>query len=312
MKKFLFIFGFIFLSGCQSEQASVPGYVEGEYILVSPTTSSVLETLSVKRGQKVQSGDMLFSLDLTDITAQKYSAEAEVLRAEAELADLLKGERPEELEILMKQQEQAKTTLQNTVQEYERLLPLSKAGAVSISKRDDAKTALDNAQSKSDEIAAQIKVANLGARIDKINAAKATVEMAKQAVVQTDKRIKEAAPHAPEAGVVEDTFFLPGEYVSSGQPVVKFLPNENIKVRFFVSQEKLPEITLGQAISISCSGCTETYRANISYIAQESEYTPPVIFSVESRDKLVFMIEATPTAYHSQLRPGLPIDVELK
>ena len=313
MKKFIvfIILASVLFAACRPSDDGLHGYIEGEFVMVAPTSGGLLETLSVKRGQRVEAGDPLFTLDLTELTAQRDSAAADVQRLRAELDDLLKGERPEEIEIILKQKEQAQAALTNAQAEYNRMLPLSKNGVVSESVRDDAKAALDSAKARTDELNAQLKTANLGARIDRIEAAKASVAGAEQALAQAEKRVKDAAPVAPASGMVEDTFFRPGEYVAAGQPVVNLLPPENVKIRFFVPQKIVPKLTQGQAITISCDGCSAPVSAKIYYIAPESEFTPPVIFSVESREKLVFLIEATPDEFHAELRPGLPVDIDL-
>ncbi len=311
MKKLLLLLAPLCLAACQPQDDTIHGYIEGEFVKVAPTSGGLLETLSVERGQNVQAGDPLFSLDLTELTAERDSAAANIQEQQAKLQDLMKGERPEEIEVILKQREQAQATLINAQAEYERTLPLSKTGAASISDRDDAKAALDNAKARMEELNAQLKAANLGGRIDQIEAARATVDMARQSLLRAEKRLEDAAPLSPASGMIDDTFYRPGEYVGAGQPVVNLLPPENVKARFFVSQKTVPQLKPGQKVAITCDGCAAPIAATISYIAPESEYTPPVIYSVESRDKLVFLIEAKPDTFHSELRPGLPVDIDL-
>ncbi|MGE4314316.1 MAG: HlyD family secretion protein [Pseudobdellovibrionaceae bacterium] len=300
------------LTACQPDGNTIHGYVEGEFVRIAPTSEGLLESLSVERGQSVKAGDPLFALDTTELAATRDAAEAELKKAQADLNDLTKGERPEEIEIIMKQRDQVQATLTNARIEYNRVLPLSKSGAASVAARDDAKAALDNATARMAELDAQLKAANLGARIDQIEGARAMVQAAQFKLDQAEKRLTDAAPLAPAAGVIEDTYYRAGEYVGAGQPVVSLLPPENVKIRFYVSQALVPTLKTGEAVNVTCDGCKEAVAAHITYIAPESEYTPPVIYSVESREKLVFLIEAAPDAYHEELRPGLPVDVALK
>lgn len=311
MKKVFLCLMLLALSACQKQSDSIQGYVEGEYVAVSPTTGGLLQSLNVAKGQDVKAGAALFSLDLTELQARQAAAQAEVRRAEAELNDLTKGERPEEIEVILRQKEQAEAELQNAQKDYDRVVPLSKTGAESMTRRDEVVSALATAQARVAELDAQVKAANLGARIDRIEAAQAAVESARQALAQAAKQVQDAAPVAPADSIVEDTYFRPGEYVAAGQPVVNLLPPDNVKVRFFVSQKTLPQIKPGQAVTVSCDGCGAAMAARISYIAPENEYTPPVIFSVESREKLVFMVEAVPEQFSPALHPGLPVDVKL-
>jgi HlyD family secretion protein len=139
---------------------------------------------------------------------------------------------------------------------------------------------------------------------------KAGLQVAAQRVAQIKKQLEEAAPKAPSGGSIEDTYFHAGEFVGSGAPVISLLPPGNVKIRFFVPQARLPLFPMGKAVTIRCDGCAAPVTAKISYISSQSEYTPPVIYSVGSRDKLVFRLEATPEVFAPALRPGLPVDIE--
>lgn len=311
MRKITALLVALFLSACQPSEDNLHGYVEGEYLMIAPTSGGLLETLSVKRGQQVKLGDPLFSLDLTELVAQRDKAIADVGRLQAELDDLLKGERPEELEIILKQKEQVIAVLTKAEADYNRGLALHKVGAVSVSDFEEMKASLDSAKARKEELEAQLKTAKLGARVDKIESAEASLLGAQQSLIQAEKQLADAAPLAPAAGLIEETFYRPSEHVSAGQAVVKLLPPENVKVRFYVPQKVLPKLAYGKPITVSCDGCIKPIKAKVSYISTESEFTPPVIYSVGSRDKLVFLIEAVPDEVEKELHPGLPVDIDL-
>jgi HlyD family secretion protein len=118
---------------------------------------------------------------------------------------------------------------------------------------------------------------------------------------------------APANAFVHDTLYRAGEWVAAGKPVIELLPPANIKVRFFVPQAALPRIKRGQTVSVTFDGGQHAYSATVNYISTQAEFTPPVIYSRENRAKLVFMIEAKfPPADAADLRPGQPVEVELK
>jgi HlyD family secretion protein len=117
---------------------------------------------------------------------------------------------------------------------------------------------------------------------------------------------------APAAAQVHDTLYRQGEYVPAGNPVVVLLPPENVKVRFFVPQAVLPNVQAGESVSVHGDGATKDFSAVVNYISTQAEYTPPVIYSRESRASIVFMIEAKfSPADAANLRPGQPVDVTL-
>lgn len=117
---------------------------------------------------------------------------------------------------------------------------------------------------------------------------------------------------APAAGKIQDTLYRQGEFVAAGNPVVVLLPPENLKVRFFVPQETLPRVKVGENVSVHCDGAAREFKAVVNYISAQAEYTPPVIYSRESRAAIVFMIEAKISPDDApDVRPGQPVDVRL-
>jgi HlyD family secretion protein len=118
---------------------------------------------------------------------------------------------------------------------------------------------------------------------------------------------------APTNALVQDTLYRQGEWVAAGNPVISLLPPENLKVRFFVAQADLPRIKIGGTANVIFDGSAKSYPATINYISTQNEYTPPVIFSRETRANLVYMIEAKfSPADATDLRPGQPVDVNVK
>jgi HlyD family secretion protein len=115
---------------------------------------------------------------------------------------------------------------------------------------------------------------------------------------------------SPATGIIQQIYFRPGEMVPAGRPVVALLPPGNIKIRFFVPEAVLPTISLNDTVTVRCDGCPPDLPARVSFISRTAEYTPPVIYSLEERAKLVFLIEARPQ-HPENLRVGQPVSVLL-
>src|SRR5262245_12894572 len=142
------------------------------------------------------------------------------------------------------------------------------------------------------------------------DAASAEMRSAEARVNTSQTRLARRKLASPITGTVQQIYFRPGEMVPAGRPVLALLPPGNLKVRFFVPQSVLPRIAYGDTITLRCDGCVEQ-TAKVSFIAKSAEYTPPVIYSLEERNKLVFLIEALPDQ-PDKLRVGQPIDVWLE
>ena len=116
-----------------------------------------------------------------------------------------------------------------------------------------------------------------------------------------------------QGGLIVDTMYREGEWVPPGSPVVRMLPPANIKVRFFIPESAIAGLKAGRAVTLSCDGCEATVPAKVSWISNEPEFTPPVIYSNDTRAKLVFMAEARPDAADAtKLHPGQPVTVTLQ
>lgn len=117
----------------------------------------------------------------------------------------------------------------------------------------------------------------------------------------------------PENGEITELYYRLGEWVPAGQPVASLLPDGKRRIRFFVPETQFASISIGQTIETHCDGCNAPIHATINFIAAQAEYTPPVIYSQGSREKLVFRVEATPSPQDAtKLRPGQPVEVLLK
>ncbi|WP_025895868.1 HlyD family secretion protein [Kordiimonas gwangyangensis] len=298
-----------YMSQIKTSEAIYPGYVEGEYIDFSVPAGGTLETLDVSRGDRVAAGTRLFALNTEAAEADVAQAEANVHRAEAELADLRRGERAEELEVRLAEIKEAQAALLNAEQELARQQELVGSTAFVQAKLDAAQAARDQAKARLTALKQAFDVANLPARQDRLEAAAQAVKEGEAALAKAARRLTELKPTAPVEAVVEDTFFLPGAWVPAGRPVLSLLPDDKRKLRFFVPEADVAKMQVGKSVRFMCDGCAANLSARITYVAPKAEYTPPVIYSAASREKLVFMIEALPEG-GTILPVGLPIEVE--
>ena len=108
--------------------------------------------------------------------------------------------------------------------------------------------------------------------------------------------------------VVQDTYYQVGEWAGANQPIIAFLPDDRVRLRFFVPEHEVARYRPGETVRFSCDGCAAGLQARISYVSAQPEFTPPIIYSRNSRDRLVFLVEAMPSEAKT-LMPGLPVDV---
>jgi HlyD family secretion protein len=171
-----------------------------------------------------------------------------------------------------------------------------------------AEASLKNAQLAYDR-AVQLLKTSAGTQ-KTVEDAEAALRTAQARVNSAQTRLNRRKVYSPVTGTVQQLYFRVGELVMTAKPILALLPPMNLKVRFFVNESMLPKLKLGDTVAISCDGCEPGIEAKISFIARSSEFTPPVIYSMEERSKLVFLIEAR-TVRTDQLRVGQPVSVKL-
>ena len=302
------------LAGCgKPGPAPLQGYVEGEYVRVAAPFAGTLVRLDAARGQEVAAGAPLFALEAENEDAAKREAAERVKRAQAQVEDLRKGKRPTEIDSVRAQLDQAKVVAANSEREYARQADLVSKGFVTQQRADDARAQRDADRQKVQQLTADLETAKLGSRPDEIRAAEHEAAAARESLAQADWKLRQKAVEATVGGTVTDTLFVKGEWVPSGAPVVNVLPPGNVKVRFFVPETQLGALKIGQKVGLACDGCAAGLAAQVSFIAPQAEFTPPVIYSKDSRAKLVFLVEARPTQADAvKLHPGQPVDVTLQ
>jgi HlyD family secretion protein len=264
----------LLLTGACGERASdaLQGYGEADYIYLASQEAGVVGELFVTEGQEVAAGAAIFRLD------------PERLSFGARQASANRG-------ALVQAVQAAEANARLAQLNYTRTTELFERGFQARARLDADRAARDAADARLDQAQRELSAAGAATGL-------------------AEERLSDLEGVAPRAGRIERIFHRPGEVVAAGAPIASLLAPENLKVRFFAPQEMLSQLRLGVAVQIGCDGCAEGLTGRISFIATEPQFTPPVIYSLEQREKLVYLVEARPTQPDA-IRPGQPIDVRL-
>ena len=315
MKKLLLLAAAVLLAACEKPPTdSWQGYIEGEFVLLASPYAGQLEKLHVRRGERVEAGKPLFALESESERVARQEAAERLKTAEARLENLQAGRRAPEIDALRAQLAQARTAAELSASQLEQQAKLFEDGFIAESRLDEARSAHQRNRARVAEVQAQLRNARLPlGREAELAAAQAEVAAAKAAVAQADWRLEQKSVAAPAAALVQDTFYVQGEWVVAGRPVVSLLPPGNLKARFYIPETQVGSVSIGRPVEILCDGCPAAIAAKVSFVSTQAEYTPPVLYSKESRSKLVFLVEARlDPAACAKLHPGQPVDVRLK
>ncbi len=305
------VLGFCTLTACDRQPAQeFTGYIEGDLLFIGPQEPGRVLTLPVREGAQTKAGQVIATLEDDLQRADLAATNAALAEAQARLDKARAAQqRPEEIAVLEASERRATTALDLSRIDLERQKSLVPKGAASQATLDTTAHQYDQNQASLDEIRRQIDVAKIAARDEDIAAAGAAVKQAQANRDAAQIRLDRRALKTPNDATVQTLYYRVGELVPEGRPVVSLLPPGLVKVRFFVPQAMLPKVSLGAPVAVSCDNCPPL-AADISFISDVAEYTPPVIYSREERAKLVYLVEARPRD-PAATRPGQPVTVRL-
>lgn len=287
------------------------GYAEADYVRVGPVLEGRLTGVSVARGDQVTLGTALFAQDDIAERAARDQAAAQRDAEREKLADLQGHGRDQEIEQARADVADSRAAYERAARDLGRAETLVRTGAATQQAVDQLRA--DTASAAAHIRAAEAKVSLLtdsSGRAHAIAAQQAAVIAAQAAVELAEWRLAQRRVSAPVAGLVADTLATPGETMGAGAPVVSLLPPDNILLRFFVPETRLLRVKAGDLVGVVCDSCPSDLTARVSFVAPQPEYTPPVIYSTDSRGNLVYLIEARPQGGQGHLlKPGQPVEI---
>jgi HlyD family secretion protein len=277
------------------------GYVEGDDLFLSAPVAGTVGRVYVVKGQRVAAGAPVFAMDQAQLSAQHAQADARLEQARAQI-----GAAEAQAQQAAASLASARTLEANARRDLDRYLALQKANPLAVSGQQ-----LDQARTNAANAAAQRQGAEKAAAAAQVQAAaaRAAAGQASAGVDEAGVKLGQLAQRAPAAGRIEDVFFQTGEWSGANQPVVALLPDGQVKLRFFAPEAQVQAYRPGRIVHFACDACAAGRTATVTYVSPRPEFTPPVIYSRNSRDKLVFLVEALP-AGGAELVPGLPVEVQ--
>ncbi|MBX6363915.1 MAG: efflux RND transporter periplasmic adaptor subunit, partial [Gemmatimonadetes bacterium] len=289
------------------------GTVEGREADLGFQVAGRVERILVDEGDVVAAGQVLAVLDTAELAARRAGAVAQVAAARAQLAELERGSRPEEVAQARAAAEAARERLENARRDLERIAALQRKAVVSRQDLDRAELAVEVAQAQDEQARQQLRLVTAGPRPERIEAQRALLRQAEAAVAQLDAALANAVIRAPFPGVVTIRHREPGETLSPGLPVLTVLNPADRWVRIYVPEDRVGRLRLGEPARIASDAFpSRRYAGRVTFIASQAEFTPKNVQTTEERTKLVYAVKVQVTGDPARdLKPGVPADVVL-
>lgn len=300
-------------SGGEDDAIEASGTVEATEADLGFGIPGRIDEVRVQEGESVAAGDELAVLDLDEAGARHDQALARAAAAEAQLAELERGSRPQEIVQARAAVEAAERSFEEAEQDLYRTRALHAAGGASRQDLYRAETQEAAARAERTRAAEQLDLVLEGPRQERIDAQRAAVEQARAGVAEAASLLENGSIRAPFAGVVTIRHREPGETVAAGAPVVSILDLEDRWVRIYVPEDRVGRVRLGRRAEITADTYPgRSYEGRVTFLASEAEFTPSNVQTREERVRLVYEVKVRVTGDpRYELKVGTPADVRL-
>ncbi len=270
-------------------------------------------SVAVHEGDRVARGAELAFLDREEMLARLDQYKAQERGAAAQLQELQRGFRSEEVAQARAALSAATERLADAERDLERTRKLYEGGALSREAYDKNAVAVQVARSEHARAQEQVSLMESGPRREQIEARQAQLEQSQAAVRVVEATLANMTITAPFDGVVTVRHRGPGEVAAPGSAVLTVMDPDDRWVRIYVREDRIGAVHLGQPATITSDTYPKRrYSGEVVFVASQAEFTPKTVQTTEERVKLVYAVKVRITYDPTyDLKPGMPADVRV-
>ncbi len=290
----------------------VSGNIEVTDAEVSFRISGRVDKRYVDEGELIRKDDMVAIMDSSDLEDEVAIRQAELQLAQANLAELEAGSRPEEISAANANMKAAKADKEHMERDFHKAADLFKKKVISDEEYTHAEGDYEIALNRLLEAEEQFKLVKQGPRNETIEQEMARVMQAKESLKLARTRLGYAKLFSPLSGIVLSRNVEPGEYVAPGTPVITVGELENVWLRAYINETDLGLVKVGQQVNVLTDTYPDkVYKGHISFISSQAEFTPKTVQTERQRIKLVYRIKVEIPNPNMELKPGMPADADI-
>lgn len=290
------------------------GTVEATEAQLGFTAAGRIEAIHVHEGDRLQTGTELARLDRTELEAKRAQAVAQLAAVRAQLSELERGSRPEEVAQGQAAVNARRETLLDAERDLDRTRRLFEGGAVPRENLDKAAMSVEIARSQLKQAEEQLRLLEQGPRRERIDAQRAQVAQAQAAIQAIDATLANTVILGLFDATVTVRHREPGEIVAPGAAVLTLMNASDRWVRIYVPEDRIGAVRMGMPAAITSDTYPDkTYPGEVVFIASQAEFTPKSVQTTEERVRLVYAVKVRITTDPDlELKPGMPADVRLE
>jgi HlyD family secretion protein len=324
---------YYYLSTDHSRDLVLIGTVDANQVIVSAQVEGRIQKLLVDEGTPVKAGDLIATLDPSELQAQEAAAAATIASLRHKVAEMQHTEESTagstssdvanaqaKLSSAKAQLLQAKAALERTESDSRRTIELAKTGVASDQERVQAETNLRAAkatvQAQQDLVrAAEADLNSAIARTQQANAAQSTVAATeadlKTAIAQRSQaevRLGYTNIVAPVTGIVSVRAARQGEVVNIGAPIVTIVDLNDTWVRAAIPETYADHIGYGDTLRVRLPGGTIT-SGRVFFKGVEGDYATQRDVSRRKRDIKTIVLKVRLENPRGEYVPGMTAEV---
>jgi HlyD family secretion protein len=302
---------------------TLPGWYFDQAEVITATQSEVDAARSARDAVQTSLDDLQNSSNATSFLAVEKrlnDSRAAVVVAEAVLARAKAAKNNAELQLAaQKSYDSAKTELDDAQLDYDDLADRDIARNILTTRAE-----LTAAQERYDTARDRLLALQTGDRSPKLAAAQAALNQAQASADQTTLAVTQAQANldllneqiakltvkAPSDGVILTRNIEPGEVIAAGAAAFSLGHLDDLTITIYIPENRYGEVKLGQVVNVAVDSYPgETFSATVSHIADQAEFTPRNVQTVQGRKSTVFAIKLQVQDPNGKLKPGMPADV---
>jgi HlyD family secretion protein len=290
------------------------GEIEATQFRVSSKIPGRIDSIAVKKGQKVEKGDFLFSMKSPEIEAKLKQATAARNAAQAQSQKAQYGAQKEDIYAAYSIYLKAEAAARLFEKTYQRVENLFNDGVVPEQKKDEAETQMKAARETANAARSVWEKAQKGARPEDKKSAAELVNQAEGAIAEVEAYMAETHITATASGEVSNILAEIGELVPTGFPVITVLDLTDNWATFFVRETLLRDIDMGTEIKVVIPAIgDQDVLMKITYISPMADFaTWSATKTSGGFDVRSFEVHAQPLEPIAKLRPGMSVLVNWK
>jgi membrane fusion protein YbhG len=274
--------------GRNENKFDASGTFEADEVIVSASASGKILSLDIDEGSVVAKDSIVGLVDPTDLSLQKQQVQASIEALNEKTSDVTP-----QVKMLQDQLNVQQTQLDNLLHERTRIENLVKEDAATKKQLDDINFQIESAKKQ------------MNVTMQQINVQRSNVATQNRGILSESKPLQKKAEQLQELlnktnitnpinGTVITKYAETGEITSNGKPLYKIADLSTLNLRAYVTGDQLPQIKLGQALTVFVDSGGKNYRrlpGVVTWISDKAEFTPKTIQTKDERANLVYAMK---------------------